>query len=369
MQPVMTQDLGSNQFDAIQLRAQKCASEAFSNPTIITDLVSSVTLATIKEWDGISDPNKWVDQFFPKAVEAYFKELRMFCFQAAMEHIAKPEVAEDIAQDSIAALLKSETEISYIKPWLKRVVTNKLAQYFTERAKADEMVIQMIETGKFLDLSSKSDDKLEMNKLAMATVAKLLSRSDFARFKKISSYKNLIEYARAMKIPVGTARQHSHQIRTNLKSAYLLANGWEGTPEILDYHQLKTIKNFIKATFMIFRGESADPNRKRMVAISEELLYDAFQGATILIDWGIDMIGNQRYQLYLYYMKTDSPQMLVLRIRFNKIKRIIITDCRIAELVATLDLPQNTKLLIRDGKPAFTFEEIKALLGEKKLSK
>ena len=354
--------LGAQRFGNINTQAMELARKSFTNPAIINDVINNICLALLKEPTLPADEQKWVAVNFPKAVENYFKDLRSFCFQSAFEMVSNPDIAEDVAHESITSLLQTDAQITYIKPWLKRVVLNKLAQHFNNKARANELVISVIEQGKSLDLDAKTESKRAVSQLALNEIEKLLNRRDFARFKKINQCKNLSEYAASLNINYQTARLHSHEIRTNLKAAYLRASGWDGTPEVLTYRQLVKIKGFINSVLEVFSKADSRIAKKYYVHMDEQQVQSVFNGATELIDWGIDIITNQVYQVYVYYSSPESPMMALMRIKLHRSNRIIITECARMELISDHALPEDFVFLVREGKPAFSFEEISRLL-------
>ncbi|MDP2173462.1 MAG: sigma factor, partial [Candidatus Cloacimonadaceae bacterium] len=87
-----------------------------------TDITNQYMLR--KAGKGLSRSSESSEYQTRAAIETYFTELRRYSFSLALRHTGKPDLADEIAQDAMIILLKSNTPKQFIKGWLHKVTLN-----------------------------------------------------------------------------------------------------------------------------------------------------------------------------------------------------------------------------------------------------
>ncbi len=355
--------INEKQFDGLQNLIVRKAGELFKNKALSHQVANTLLLSILKENPQEVHVVTWVDKHLPQTVESYFNDLRLYCFKYALDLTQRNEIAEDIAQQSIIELLTAEQEILNIKAWLRGLVSNMTRQYIRHDEQDKIMARNLAIRDKATPAPKVPSVDNLYKKLNRDQVKSLLSGKDYLLYKRLKRYKNLVEYARAMGISHVVARKQSAEIRTNLKAAYLKATGWNGTPMILSYRRLMGIKRFLQSMIDIFGTQVAQGLDKYQLAIDKHLLLEAFEGVAEVTDWGVTMLSDNRYRVYLCYKGEAEPVMIVIYTNINRANRITITDCHRIPLQVALPDPSGRVDLFRNGKPTMTYKEILRLLS------
>jgi len=354
--------MDEKQFDGLQNLVVRKASELFRNRTLSHQVANTLILSLLKETFPTSNIVNWVDRKLPQTVESYFNELRLYCFKYALDLTQMNEIAEDIAQQSIIELLTAEQDILNIKAWLRGLVSNKTKQYVRQQSK-EHGIVRDIKANNVHNAGTELPPTEHLyEKLNADQVKALLSTKDFRLYKKLKKFKNLVEYATAYNLSHTTARKHSHEIRTNLKAAYLKATGWNGTQAILTFRRLNGIKRFLQSMTELYGSNQSISTDKYNLALDKDKLISAFEGVNKVTDWGISMLTDDRFRVFLCYKGSKDPVMIVMYININRANQITITDCHRASMLAALPDPHGRVDLFRHGKPAMTYKEILHLL-------
>ncbi len=325
--------------------------EQIKNKSIAIQITNKATISYLKQVNPI-DEYVWIDKNLSKTVEGYFVELRLYCFKYAIEITSNPELAEDIAQESIQALLQSANQIEFVKGWLKTTTINKARQSI-KNTKREELIIQKIHDSKLDDPDPNTINEADLYRdLPSVDVRKLLSRKDYKDYQRIKKYKNLKEYAKAEGLSYQTAREHSHKIRTNLKAAYFRSKGWIDGSEILDYRLLLNFKQFLNRMIEVFGAKQEGKFTKNSIRMNIQDVYEVFDGVTSMADWGVAVTGQGKYKLNLCFASPDTLVMITLHVLVNKANRIILQNCS-REVPKTIgripdDLADQFRIMLRD---------------------
>lgn len=316
-------DLGAVQ----ELVRQKC-NKFLAHTAVINQMTNLASISILNEANHISDLDQWVQNFLPQAIENYFIELRMYCFKHALSITSNPELAEDIAQDSIQALLLSKHNIQFIKAWLRKTTISKASQY-ARLEKKQSTLIKRIETETIAEEDpNELDEKALYQSLTLSDAKKLLSPKDYKTFQKLRKHSNLKSYAADAKVSYQTAREHSLIVRTNLRAAYNRSKGWDDYPDILDYRKLISIKHFLQRMVDVFGTRKESSMEKNCIIIDKNSLYEIFEGVEKVEDWGVTDLGKDHFYLTLCDAGPDKFIFLKLKIRFSKAHRISLLECK-----------------------------------------
>ncbi len=345
-QKVEVQELDT-QFQTMQVLVwERCMSQ-FGSTAISQQIMGLLTMALAKEPGIIDDLHLWVETRLSKAIESYFQELRLYCLKHAIEITSNQELAEDIAQESISALLNSKKEITYVKGWLRKTTISMACQN-SRAVKKQQKIVQKVKCNpQDLEDPNSITEKHVFQKLSFPEAKKLLSAKDYAAFKKLKQYKTLKEYAEAVGISYQTARERSLILRTNLKAAYFQAKGWDNLPCILDYRQLLSIKHFLHQMVDVFGVARTGNITKNNVRMDREKIYEVFEGVSQIKDWGVTKTAADKFRLTLCDANLDMFALINLNVTINKSNRIILLDCTRQKVDLIYKIPDKMQAILK----------------------
>jgi DNA-directed RNA polymerase specialized sigma24 family protein len=337
--------------------------EQYRHDSIALDISNRILLNLVEEANLPSNLEDWVSCRADVHAEKYFNELWMYCYRYALDLTKQAETAEDIAQASLGALFQSKKEVLFVRGWLKTTIYHNVAALSKQRAKTRKMHNEANQAVQHDYPPCISDEDKALKTLDRAHIRKLLSPQDYRLFVRIKRFPNLKLYAEASGISYQTAREHKHRIKTNLKSAYLREQGWEGSQEILDFRQMINLKKFMKALINHAINGDLDKMKKYCPKDKQQLVCKTLKNLNEVSDWGIYMSGVNKYVLSIFDASLEGlPNTYRIDIQMNRANQIRITSCKQLKLMGVIDTEQAGPLPIEKGKCMLTIEEITELL-------
>ncbi len=316
-----------SQFCEMQNLVLNKFTDQFGNVAAAQQIVSDMTIALAKEPAPVEDLKQWIAYKMPRAIESYFDELRQYCYKHAITMTSNPELAEDIAQESINALLKSFKDITYIKGWLKRTNTNFALRHFKDDKKKVSISERALSSEWEPENPNSVSEQEVYENLGQVEVKRLLKPKDYSLYRKLKKYKTLKKYSEAVGVSYQTAREHSHMIRTNLKAAYYRDKGWDNLSVILDYRLVINIKHFMQKLVDTFGVARKCWTSKYNLRVSHEILYEVFTDVEGVSDWGVNRLQESKYEILICFANDSVFAMIVCLVRINKSNRITLIKC------------------------------------------
>jgi DNA-directed RNA polymerase specialized sigma24 family protein len=348
-------------FEALQLEVLAATTELYKNTGIAHDITNMVLLELGVESPEEDNRSTLISKSIAKASETYFSELWMYCYRYALKLLRREELAQDVAQEAIASLFKTDKQVEYIRGWLKRTVFNQAQSKISELKRESSL-----EMADFADLAAEeepTDEDTLHAELDPMEIRKYLSVEDYKAYCKIEAYSNLKAYAKAEKVSYQTAREHKHRVRHNLKHNYLKKQGWLGTPQILSFRQMTNVKRFIRT--LIEHAEQNSLHKlnkycpKGILQEVEDVLHNLKQAS----DWGITMLTNMKFEIYIFDFSDQlRPAMFTILIKINQGNAIRILTCRQLNMLGSLDQEIIDVVPVECGKCSLSMSEIMLMI-------
>ncbi|MDZ4182412.1 MAG: hypothetical protein U1B83_06010, partial [Candidatus Cloacimonadaceae bacterium] len=297
------------------------------------------------------------------AIESYFEELRRYSYSLALRHTGRPDLADEIAQDAIIELLKSNTPKRFIKGWLHKVTLNLIVQNIRIDSQYEQLVSELIReeqvTRQILE-----NDLPDLDVISPPNAQKFLCAKDLRQYKQMKLYKDLKHYAAATKNSYATAREQSVRIRHNFKAAYLKAKGWESSPQILSYPRYKAIRRFLAKLVTLCKPNAKIRQRETNHTGLLAKYSDVFQGVQNLYDWGITPLDESHYRVFLYDNADGINSIMVSMVIFiTKAHRILIRTCNRLQLAVALPLNKDETPQVEKGKMILGTQQIRSIIA------
>lgn len=332
--------------------------------SLSVDIANAILLQYIQEEQDISDLTAWISTRTRMTIETHIGDLWQFAYRYAVVLTKDPDLAEEIAQSSITALVHNYRKVDSCRGWLRGTVYNQAMAMIKAGGKDRRLQKDLWDKEKQDQHLVIADDTDPESKLSLSEVRKILKKDEYALFKAIISARNLKEFAQQRGISHSKARELKRRIFINLKSGYLKRQGWTDTPVVLDYRSLVNIKRFLAALQNHVRqGSFARMFHyagKRMLPKLEE----CFKDFRDISDWGIHLNPDNTMNLYVVSISHDQPPIPVqLRIKLNKANYIRIINCRVLELMGVVSEEKIGPLPTEKGRCTLTVEEIQAYLN------
>jgi len=343
--------------------------ERNSNLLTCMDLGVDIENSALLNWLSSAQPSQsvpdFIDKQYPKLIESYFLKLRNACFTYCLKKTNDFEKSEDISQDAILQLLKARQPIKDARLWLRQVSCNILAKQYKHNQDHKKMlqtleyevrIISELLAGNDIDLSSQIFQKVENT---------LYESSEYRELIEIQKYPTLTQYAHAKGISYDKARQFSKEIKKNFKAKCLKYYGWEDSPEILSFNQLKSIQRYLNQLIKCPQLDKKPSIRKNSSLMKQSDIRQTLVGFDQIDDWGIHIIGSNKYRIHIFCNPGKiEPLCVSVIITIKENNRIVTESCKVNRLAAILTIPPNVTIPKNKGKSALTFEQIKTILSE-----
>ncbi|MDD4309940.1 MAG: hypothetical protein PHO32_06130, partial [Candidatus Cloacimonetes bacterium] len=281
---------------------------SFGNLNISNELSNIALIKLLKVPLSADDIKSQVNALYPKVVEELFASYHNEAFHYSLNRTHNPELSNDIAQETIYRLLKSQNRINEINSWVKKVVHSLLCEHY--RARKGEQLLY-----KSLCCESELMHHLLANssKIGLATYLHVIPESilcsqNYKSYLQLKEYDTLKAYSEANNLSYEAVKSKSKKIIKNLKAEILLAMGWGASPDILDYNLYKAIQSFIRKLLSlstaITKGTYED------ISKLHPSLPQVLSGYTSIEDWGITMISARRFRLYLFHLSPEQGPLM-----------------------------------------------------------
>ncbi len=300
-----------------------------------------------------ADIPTWVKANYPQGVETLFHKLFEHCSHYALKLISDPEMAQDIAQDCIKELLDSKQEIKDLKAWLSRVTHNKVVASFKAQKKEAKLVHGLKQLPQ--EITADPDDDDFHITLRPEEIKKMLSPIEFRMYNELYLKMSLQEYAQAHGISYQTAKEHKHRIKVNLRSAYLKDKGYRNTKDILSYQQLRSLNCFVRKLDKLKEGKSS-------LGVRHPQLKEYFQSYQKIHEWNITLFEKDVYDLVVVLITNATPEVIVIKFKFNRAHRITILKIKKAQLIASMPENDSNPLVLNKGKVELNRPELLRIL-------
>jgi len=319
-------------------------------------------VSNTKPSQSISD---FIDRQYPKFIEVYFSKLRNECFTYCLKKTNDSETSEDIAQDVIIQLLKSKQEIRDVRLWLRGVTCNMLCKTYRNNHEYTDMLDRLrYEALLLYEISCSLDGNLIEHDMALID-KELTNTSEYIKYKEILEYQTLSEYAKSNGITYEQAKQVSKEIHRNYKSMCLRHLGWEDSPDILSFNQLKSIQRYLRQLIHFSNSYGKPVIHKNSLLLNQAEMKHVLSGYDHIDDWGIHMIGQNKFRIHIFCNPGNiEPLCATVIITIKENNRIVTESCRSNKLASVLTIPPNVTIPKNKGKSALTFEQIKTILSE-----
>lgn len=351
------------QYDDIIRSVADLAQDSFKNLKISNDAVNYALIRLLKappSTDSIAAQAKVV---YPKVIEELFATYHKLAFQYCLQRTQNPELSNDIAQETICCLLKSQNRIDEITSWVKRVAHNLLCEHY--RTKKDEQALyrDLHNEAELIHQLSNNSSKIGLEECLHMIPESIFHGQNYKSYIKLKEHDSIKAYAQANKLGYETAKSRSRKIMKDLKAEILLAMGWQASPDILDYNQYKAIQSFIRKLLDLSTAITEESNEA--LSNLHPDLPQVLSGYTSIRDWGITMIAECRFRLYLFHLSPEQgPLLTTLFIKINKKNHVAVENCKRNIFTGVHNIPDNLRIPKEMGKVIWSCEKILLLLNE-----
>jgi hypothetical protein len=359
-QTLLSESLYSEMLDKIASNNRS----VFSGINLGNDVENSLLLSWISQPVETVSVEQFIDNQYPRIIESYFSELRNQCFQFCLSRTQQFETAEDIAQEVMMQLLTSKQVISNIRPWLMKVTHNLICKHYQnntdDRQMHQQLEIENHVLSEILSASSLKDISLK----TFRQIPELCNSPACSAVMELFQYKTLHNYAEAKGISKQQAKQTSKELKRDFKALCLKHFGWEDSPDILSYNQVKSIQRYLRQLIHHITQDNSQSLRKNSILLDQAAMYETLEGFSTIDDWGINSIGENKFSIHIFRLDDNGdPLCASITICIKDNNRIITETCKLNPSVAILTIPENIIIPKDKGRSTLTFEQIKSLLS------
>ncbi len=339
--------------DTLQVKAKALAGDnSFSQ-----ELVSRTLLSMLPEEKHYLQFQSTASDKLKAEMDSYLQELQLYCYRFALKLTSEPELAQDIAQESIIALFMNIDKVEFIKGWLHSTVYHKTMAAIKDKINFRTLLKEMEQKQtQFNDLSNLDESAL-IKTIHPEQIKELLSDSDYEMYQNITKCNNLKAYSEAAGISYGTARKHSHIVRRNLKAAYLRQQGWQAKPEILTYKQYDNLRRFVHRLLEFSRNNVVHRLKRYCSKINFKEVQNCLIQITKVNDWGVRHLVENTYYLTLWD-KDNWEISILMKICVPPDKAISILSSKTVKCMQRMKNEYNKKIPLHKGLIALKFDEL-----------
>ena len=345
-------------------RLRQQTRELFIHPSLAAEVEQRV----MQKWLSGSLEGQSVDEFIaqnlPRAVEDCFFGLRTACVQYCRQILIRPDRADDLVQEALLRLIRSERPVQQLQPWLRKVIYHLVAeQYGQDKAQA-EFLRRLERDHESLSRLVKLPQEESQSGEFGVLLPEMLKHPDFLAWQEMCRFPNLRAWAEANSLSYSQATQLSKQHRRNLKAACLRKLGWKTTTDILDYQDYKSLQRYVRKLVRSGLAAAAGESRKHRYPAD---LAEIFTGFIQLHEWQVTLLDGSRYRINIVGLDADQRPLIIsatlgikdnCRIRTESLKRL--PPPRIAVL------PPNFRLPVEKGLVLLTREQLEDLIRPQK---
>ncbi|MDD2424380.1 MAG: hypothetical protein PHG34_09240 [Candidatus Cloacimonetes bacterium] len=335
----------------------------FENLNISKDAANCALIRFLNAPPSTDDAIVQVLAMYSKVIEELFASYHKIAFQYCLQKAQNPELSNDIAQETICCLLKSQNRIDEITNWVKSVAHNLLCEHY--RTEKDEQALYQdlqIE-GELIRQLSNNSSKIGLAECLHVVPESILHNQNYKSYSKLKEYDSLQAYAEANKLGYEAAKSKSKKLIKNLKAEILLAMGWQASPDILDYNQYKAIQSFIRKLLAL--STATKEGTSEALSKLHPDLPQVLTGYTSVEDWGITMISERRFRLYLYHLSSEQAHLMAtIFINIGKRNHVQVENCKINKYAGSHNISAKAHIPKQMGAALWSYEKIISLLNE-----
>jgi hypothetical protein len=362
MKEISSIAMNKNLYNEIIRYISELTSQRFYYLNLADDIANSI-LVSFMNSSTFTDPTgyskDYIKSVFPKAVEDVFSYYQKVTLQYCLTKTNDHSVSEDISQEAIRQLLSSKNKINDVYSWLRQVTHNLICKHYKFKANEKDLhsllymetssLQNVMESGKIIDIEGLNPLKKK----------EILASQEYRDYCAMLSFNSIKEYASSMNVSEKVAQKRKERVIRNIKSKILLAIGWEASREILSYNQYNAIQKFIRELLKIgCNGEDIKQNSKLNPKLAQVM-----KGIERIDDWGITMVDNCKFRLYLFHLSRDKqPITTTFYIVLNEKNHISVESCKKNEYIGVHPIPANIQILKEKGKSLWSYEKIISLL-------
>lgn len=360
-----TQNVNTEAQD-LSLLLRTMSRDTFGKAAIVEDICSFRKKQGILGEISISNTAEAAG-FFTRTVSDYFADLLGFCSRLIYNRTQDRYLAEELAQEAILDLLKTEANPRSVRPWLYSVVMNKLADCFQQHGREKGLCEQLERENNLATMSQNKDTSSAYYQYLME-VPELKDLPAYQEYLELLSYPDLISYARSKGISYDRAKKASVRLKHDLKAFYLRMTGWQVGLELLDYNQYLAVKKFMSVLILPWN----DAKEKALEKYRGELELSAIK-EVYGYPQPVDLIESSfslredHYSLFMFQFDENGvPSPTTCWFKLSETNRITMLKCYANRMMATcnstIDLPLNKE----KGKITLPMKDLIYLLKQEK---
>lgn len=363
MKEIDQSSMNKKQYDYIIEYVCDLTSQRFCYLNLSDDIANAI-LVKLMKISVLPKPTEvstdFINSIYPEAVEDVFKSYSKMTFNYCLMKTRDYDLSEDISQEAIKQLLATKHRINDVYSWLRQVTYNLLCKHYELQRKENNIFDLLCIEAAYIQNVMASGNTLDIEGLNPIIKKELLSSKEYSDYEAALSFDNLDDYAVSLNVSKKGAQKRKNRVTRNLRSKILLAIGWRAGHEILNYKQYEAIQKFIRELLKIDRN---DGNIKQRNKINPSLV-QVMNGIDRIDDWGITMVDNHRFRLYIFHLTQDKqPITATFFIVLNERNQIFVEGCTKNELLETHQVPDNLHIHKEMGKSLWSYEEIIFLLN------
>lgn len=354
--------LDNETYDLIVDQLSCMVQGSFSHLNILDEVANPILIRIIKMPLIEEDIRSTVTALYPQVIEELFANYHNTAFRYCLHRTNQADLSNDIAQETIYLLLTSKQLINKAEFWIRKVAHNLLCEHYKSLKNERKLYRDLLNEASLIKQITNNAEDFSFSDHEQIIPRSVFSEHNYASYLDLKQYDSLADYAKAKSISYEAAKSVSKKAIRNLKAEILLAMGWQASPDILDYRQYKSIQSFIR-------------NLLASICATEKGLGDllrlhpdlpkALEGYTSVEDWGISMVGERRFRLYLMHLGTDPiPLMTSIIVTINRRNHIKVESCKRNQHAGSHGIPANLLIPKEKGRALWPYDRIVSLLNE-----
>lgn len=338
------------------------AANLFKNLDLTRDLFNSFLLSMLQRDEVDGGIPALVRNMFPRLVEEVFASYQKSILQYCLIKTHDPDLAHEIAQESILQLLAAQNPILDTHTWLKQVAHNLLCKYYKTQDRNRTIYRKLsVEASVIQDMVQNSRDPLS-DGVFRQLPDQIYTSPEYKEYQQMLGYAGISEYAEASHISYNAAQKRKAKIIRDLKARVLLALGWEASPEILNYNQFIALQKFLRELLSL--GQRGKPTRPLSSSRQMEAkILELMRQFPRIDDWGIALAGTRQYRLHIFHLTLErKPVFATFLISMSLRHRVWVADCKLNVPAGVHQIPANVQIPKDKGKSLWTYERVISLL-------
>ncbi|MCB5223858.1 MAG: hypothetical protein WCY21_05260 [Candidatus Cloacimonadaceae bacterium] len=357
--------MSEKQFDEVIRYISELTSQRFMHLNLSDDIASNILAKLIKSpapTDPMGIPADFINSVFPKAVEDVFNNYHKLSFLFCLLKTQDPSLSEDTSQEVIRLLLSSKNKINNVYGWIRQVTHNLLCEHYRRLKHERKLYSDLMNEASLIEQITNNTEELNFSKPEQMIPRSVLNGGNYISYLRLKQFDNLADYAKASNISYEAAKGESKRINRNLKSEILLALGWQASPDILDYRQYRSIQSFIRYLLVSVSAKETGLGELRRLHPDLPKVLDGYKSVE---DWGISMVGERRFRLYLLHTGTDPiPLISTIIVTLNHRNHVKVESCKRNQHAGSHDIPANLLIPKDKGRSLWSYDRIISLLSE-----